>query len=84
MDPSLLRRVRAATVKIVKRASRPDGPLDRGEFTISIARQEIAAELGLRPDGLDKWKKEIKAEVQRALVRLFIASVKRARNVDGD
>ena len=67
MDPTLLGRVQKAASQVVRHAT-SSGALERGELTQAVARREIAKRLSLDPDELDRWKQEVKREVERALV----------------
>lgn len=69
MDKSRIPELRKAMLRVVKKAAKPGGPIDREEFTISVARAEVTRELGLADGALDgEWKKLVKEEVNRALV----------------
>jgi len=54
----------------VTKASKPGGLLDKGEFTMAVARGLITREMGLKEGDLDgkEWKKVVKEEVTAALV----------------
>ena len=70
MDESLIPKLCKIARNVVRVACRPGGPLERGEFTMAIARRSISSSLGFSESGLDglKWKDMVKKEVQRALV----------------
>jgi hypothetical protein len=70
MDDSLLPKLKRCTDKVVARASKPGGLLEKDEFTMAVARRLITAEMGLGEGELDgkEWKKVVKEEVTRALV----------------
>ena len=70
MDESLLPKLAKCTREVVSRASKPGGLLDKGEFTMSVARGLITKEMGLKEGELDgkEWKKVVKEEVTAALV----------------
>jgi hypothetical protein len=71
MDESLLPKLKRCTREVVSKASKPGGLLDKGEFTMSVARGLITKEMGLKEGELDgkEWKKVVKEEVTAALVR---------------
>jgi len=56
--------------KVVQNASRPGGAMDKGEFTLGIARKEISIRMGLGPKGLEEaeWKARVKELVHLAMV----------------
>jgi len=59
------------TVKcVVQHAGKPGGALEKGEFTMAVARQSVSVKMGLGAEGLDdkEWKGMVKELVQRALV----------------
>jgi len=70
MDESLLPKLARCTREVVNKASKPGGLLDKGEFTMSVARGLITKEMGLKEGELDgkEWKKVVKEEVTAALV----------------
>jgi len=70
MDESLLPKLAKCTREVVTKASKPGGLLDKGEFTMSVARGLITKEMGLKEGELDgkEWKKVVKEEVTTALV----------------
>jgi hypothetical protein len=70
MDESLLPKLKRCTREVVTKASKPGGLLDKGEFTMSVARGLITKEMGLKEGELDgkEWKKVVKEEVTAALV----------------
>ena len=72
MDDSKIPKLKRTVKAVVKKAARPDGPVDRGEFTMSIARQEISEAMGFEDDELEekKWRKMVKELVQEALASL--------------
>jgi len=71
MNQSLIPALRAKTRDVVRKASYPGGPIEKGEFTMAIARRSVSTALGLGETGLDgkKWKDQVKTEVNKALVR---------------
>ncbi|WVQ80213.1 hypothetical protein IAT38_002318 [Cryptococcus sp. DSM 104549] len=72
MDPSILPLLRTKASEIVHRAGRPGGALDRNEFTMVVARQELEVALGLEEGGLGskEWKKVVKEVVHECLNEL--------------
>jgi hypothetical protein len=70
MDESLLPKLARCTREVVSKASKPGGLLDKGEFTMSVARGLITREMGLKEGELDgkEWKRVVKEEVTAALV----------------
>lgn len=72
MDESLLPQLKRCTQKIVREAHKPNGLIDQGVFTFSVARQKITKKLGLAEGSLDgkPWKQIVKDEVTRAMVGL--------------
>jgi len=70
MDESLLPKLKKCARTIVDQASQKGGTLDKGEFTMSLARKLITEEMGLKEGSLDgkEWKKVVKEEVTTALV----------------
>jgi hypothetical protein len=70
MDESLLPKLKRCTREVVAIASKPGGLLDKGEFTMSVARGLITKEMGLKEGELDgkEWKRVVKEEVTAALV----------------
>jgi hypothetical protein len=72
MDDSLLPQLKRHTQKIVREAHKPNGLIDQGLFTISVARRQITKKLGLEEGSLDgkPWKQIVKDEVTRAMVSL--------------
>ena len=70
MDESLLPKLKRCTREVVNKASKPGGLLDKGEFTMAVARELITREMGLKEGDLDgkEWKKVVKEEVTAALV----------------
>lgn len=73
MDSSRLGELRAAAKKVFKKASRPGGALEKGKFTMHLARLDISRAMGLGDDGLDdiEWKRAVKAEINELLVSLL-------------
>lgn len=70
MDKRHLSKLRKVADKVVRHANRPGGPLDKGEFTMGMARGEICDEMGFEPGELDskEWKKVVKGIVEEVLV----------------
>ena len=70
MDASFLPMLRQRALDIVRKASRAGGPLEKGDFTMAIARRSLSDAMGFGEDGLDgeMWRIAVKEEVQRALV----------------
>jgi DICT domain-containing protein len=79
MDESLLPKLAKCTREVVNKASKPGGLLDKGEFTMAVARGLITKEMGLKDGDLDgkEWKKVVKEEVTTALVCLETSEVVR-------
>jgi ADP-ribose pyrophosphatase YjhB (NUDIX family) len=71
MNKSRLNDLKRCTTKIVTKASQPGGSLEKGEFTLGLARRLITEEMGLEPGELDvkEWKGVVKELVKKALVR---------------
>ncbi|WWC86639.1 uncharacterized protein L201_001516 [Kwoniella dendrophila CBS 6074] len=68
MDKTLLPKLRRETLKIVRKASKPGGLVDNGEFTMAVARSRIEKAMGFSQGDLGgEWKKELKVIVQDAL-----------------
>lgn len=69
MDRSRLPELTASAHKTVRRASRPNGTLSKGKFTMAVARREIALEMRLGDELEEKrWKGEVRRVVEEALV----------------
>ena len=70
MDKSRLVELKKCTTKIVNQASRPGGSLEKGEFTLGLARRLITEEMGLEAGDLDvgELKTIVKGLVKKALV----------------
>jgi hypothetical protein len=70
MDKSRLKDLQRCTTKIVTKASQPGGSLEKGEFTLGLARRLITEEMGLESGELDvkEWKGVVKELVKKALV----------------
>lgn len=70
MDKSQISKMINVIDHIVQIAGRPGGALERGEFTMGIARKQVAVKLGLGENGLDEqpWKGLVKQHVSNALV----------------
>jgi 8-oxo-dGTP pyrophosphatase MutT (NUDIX family) len=70
MDSSLISKLKKCTQKVVTRASRPGGLLEKGEFTMGVARRLITEEMDLKEGSLDtkEWKGIVKEEVNKVLV----------------
>ena len=62
--------LRRTAKMVVAEASRPGGPLEKGEFTMAIARKEISRRMGFGEEGLEKkeWRTQVKDAVKWALV----------------
>ncbi len=75
MDSSLVSKLKQRTREAVGNASAPGGPLEKGEFTMAVARRSISLTMGFGESGLDglEWKGLVKKEVQKALVRTRFA-----------
>lgn len=71
MNSSKLPLLQRTADDVVRSVSGPHGLLSQGKFTMGWARRTISEKLGLGEEGLEdsKWKKEVKAAVQAALVR---------------
>jgi hypothetical protein len=71
MNSSKLPLLQRTANDVVRSVSGPHGLLSQGKFTMGWARRTISEKLGLGEEGLEdsKWKKEVKAAVQAALVR---------------
>lgn len=55
--------------RVVKRAARPGGSLERKSFTMAMARGEVEQRMGLEGQlGEGEWRGLVKAEVNGALV----------------
>lgn len=70
MNTSRIPELKRTTQQIVREACRPGGRLERGEFTMAVARNQIAHAMGLGHRGLDekRWKGVVRGEVNEALV----------------
>nr|XP_031860783.1 uncharacterized protein CI109_003827 [Kwoniella shandongensis]KAA5527855.1 hypothetical protein CI109_003827 [Kwoniella shandongensis] len=66
MTPALLPTLRRTTLSIIRIASKPDGPIDQGTFTMARARDEVEQAMGLEEGELGKgeWKKVVKGIVE--------------------
>ncbi|OCF33780.1 hypothetical protein I316_04492 [Kwoniella heveanensis BCC8398] len=71
MEEVLLPLLKKHTLRIVKDASQPGGSMDKGEFTMAVARRRIEEAMGFEEGELaGLWKQVVKDVVKEAMARL--------------
>jgi hypothetical protein len=72
MDESRLPYLKSCVRKVVQEAHKPDGLIDKGEFTIAVARRLVTEKMNLEDGTLDEkpWKQVVKEEVKNAMVNI--------------
>lgn len=70
MDQSRLPYLKSCVRIIVQEAHKSDGLIDKGEFTIAVARRLVTEKMNLEDGTLDgkPWKQVVKEEVKKAMV----------------
>ena len=70
MDDPLIPKLKKITREVIDKADGRGGPLEKGEFTMAIARHSISSLMGFKEDALDgkRWRTLVKVEIQKALV----------------